>query len=80
MSTGAGPGTETVETIELFIEQTGITFGVLHDVAGSYKAFAFPKAISPYPRQVLIGAGGTVLYLNSEHDDAALRLAIEAAP
>ena len=36
----------------------------------------FPPAISPYPRQILIGADGTIAYVASEYSEAALSQAL----
>lgn len=79
MNTGQGQGTETTETIELFVEQTQITFPVLLDVGNTLDQLGWPPAISPYPRQALLGGDGTIVYMDTEHDDAALRAAIEGA-
>ncbi len=47
------------------------------DIDGSIGELAFPPSISPFPRQVLIAPDGTIAYLNSEYDDAALRAALD---
>jgi hypothetical protein len=69
---------DTEEDVLAFIEQTQCTFPFALD-SGTKDLFGWPQAISPYPRQALVGRDGTVKYLNSEYDEAALRAAIVAA-
>ena len=80
LDTGGIGGGESEEDVKAFIEQTLCTFPILWDqTPPTMKQFAFPPSISPYPRQVVIGKDGKVVYLNSEYDEDALRSAIETA-
>ncbi len=78
LATGGVGGLETEQTLRAFIEQTGVTSPIAWD-ADSFNTFAWPDAISPFPRQALIGRAGDVRYLASEYDATALSAAIEAA-
>ena len=78
LGVAAGGFGEDTETLEAFIEQTGVTFPVVWDEE-TYWQYAFPEAISPFPRQVLVGRDGAVRYLASEHRATELRVAVEAA-
>ena len=62
-----------------FIEQTQVTFPVGWDDNRSYSQFSWPSAVSPFPRQALIGKDGTVKYIAAEYDQVSLEAAIEAA-
>ncbi len=80
VDTGGQGGGESEEDVRAFIEQTLVTFPIVWDLTPpTMKQFAFPPAISPYPRQVVIGKDGKVVYLNSEYDEDALRAAIVVA-
>ena len=68
-------GGESEETLALFVEQTGVSFPILWD-GGTYGFFAWPQAISPFPRQAVLGRDGRVRYLASDHDAAALEAAV----
>lgn len=69
---------ESEETLDAFVEQTGITFTVAWD-SGTYNGYAWPGSISPYPRQAVVGRDGTLRYLAAEHQATALEQAIVAA-
>ena len=75
---GGQGGGESEEDVVAFIEQTGCTFPFAWD-DGTKDLFGWPDAISPYPRQALVGRDGIVTYLNTNYDEASLRSAIEAA-
>lgn len=49
-----GISNEPVSTITKFIEDQGITFPVLHDVAGIYSKYNIPGGQSPYPRDFIM--------------------------
>jgi len=75
-----GGFSETDDTLAAFLEQTAVTFPVVWDTDGSYGDWRFPDgALSPYPRQVVLGRDGVVKYLAHEHDESALAAVIEAA-
>jgi len=51
---GLHPG-ENAKQLADFIKQTGITFPVKSDVAGTLSSFAFPPGVNyPYPRDVIV--------------------------
>ena len=72
-------GSDNTDTIGAFIEQTGVRFPIAWDDAELRNQIAFPPAISPYPRQVLIDPSGRIAYVASEHSETDLREAVEAA-
>ena len=74
---GLGGG-ETEDNVLDFVSQTGATFPVVWD-DGGYDDFAWGPSIAPFPRDVLIARDGTVRYLATEYQAAALEGAIEAA-
>lgn len=67
---------EDAETLAAFLEQTNVTFLVVWD-DGTYGQYAWPDALSPFPRQALVDRDGVVTYLASEHRPAELREAVE---
>ena len=69
---------ESEETLDSFMEETGVTFEVVWDQS-TYGMYDWPVAPSPFPRQVLIGTDGKITYLASEHRPDDLVAAIEAA-
>jgi len=83
MALGVNPGgfygSEDEETVARFLDQTGVTFPVVWDSPRSYTRFAWPQAISPFPRQALVGRDGRIKYLASEHNNEALRAAVTEA-
>ena len=62
-----------------FIDQTGIRFPVVYDEGTLLNEIAFPTSLSPFPRQVLIDADGTLQYVASEYSDTDLRNALSEA-
>lgn len=67
---------EDPETVEAFVEQTGVTFPVVWDDE-TYGRFGWPDGPSPFPRQALVDRSGVVRYLASEHREAELRAAVD---
>ncbi len=78
IATGGLGGGETEETLHAFVEQTGITFDIAWD-SSTYYDYDWPPAVSPYPRQALVGRDGVLRYVAAEHQAGALESAIEAA-
>ena len=72
----ASPLPEDASSVRAFVDQTGATFPVVLD-DGSFARFAWPAGPAPYPRQALIAGDGTVALVQSTHDPARLRDAIE---
>jgi len=73
----AGGFGESEATLRDFVATTGVQFDVVVD-DGSYDLWDFPGALSPFPRQVLIGAGGSIAYVASEHRQSDLEAAVRA--
>jgi hypothetical protein len=78
VATGGLGGGETEETLQDFVEQTGVTFDIAWD-SSTYYDYDWPPAVSPYPRQALVGRDGLIRYMAAEHQAGALEAAIEAA-
>lgn len=70
---------ETPELVQTFVEQTNVTFPVGFSPDTLFPLVAWPPAISPYPRQLVIDRDGVVTYVASEHRQDELTAAIEAA-
>ncbi len=71
-------GGETEATLAAFEDQVQVGFPILWD-SGTYGDYDWPPATSPFPRQALIDADGTLIYLASEHRQGALEDAIRRA-
>jgi len=78
IATGGLGGGETEETLQAFIEQTGVTFDIAWD-SSTYNDYDWPPALSPYPRQALVGRDGTLRYVAAEHQGGALEAALVEA-
>ncbi len=72
-------GSDDLTTVQAFLAQTGVTFPIAWDDGVLRNQVAFPPAISPYPRQVLVDRRGRIAYVASEHRAEALTAAIDAA-
>ena len=68
---------DDASTVQLFVDQTGITFPVGFDTNNSYQQFRTDTQISPYPLDVIIDADGIVQYVNMEYDPEAMINVIE---
>ena len=69
-------GGETDDTLAAFIDQTGVTFPIAWDEATFRNSVAFPRSLSPYPRQVLIDRQGVIRYAAAEYDATELDLVL----
>jgi peroxiredoxin len=78
LGVASGSFGEDDTTLDAFQAQTAVTFPLVWD-EGTYGLYAWPSALSPFPRQVLIGRDGRVRYLASEHRADELRAAVEEA-
>ena len=78
IATGGLSSGETEETLQAFLDQTGVTFPIVWD-NDSYNNYDWPPAISPYPRQALVDREGIITYLAAEYQAQALDDAIRAA-
>ena len=78
VNTGGLGGMETEDHVRRFLEQTKVSFPVAWD-DHSKDDFAWPPALSPFPRQALLGRDGTIRYLASEHIHEQLLRAVELA-
>ncbi len=74
---GVAPSGEGLETVNAFLDQTGVSFPIVRDDDSLRHRIEFPSALSPYPRQVLIGPDGRVEYVASEHRDSELEAALD---
>ncbi len=76
---GVAPANEDVATVGNFVDQTGVTFPIVWDDQSLRGQIEWPAGISPYPRQVVLDGEGRIVYVATEHRDAALRSAIRRA-
>lgn len=70
-------GGDTTEIVQSFVDQTGVTFPVGWDAAGSYNQYPNLGAISPFPLDVVVDENGNIAYINREYDAEGLLAAIE---
>lgn len=73
-----GISNEPVSTITKFIEDQGITFPVLHDVAGIYSKYNISGGQSPYPRDFILDKNGIVQFAKTEYDPGSMISIIES--
>lgn len=73
-----GISNEPVSTITKFIEDQGITFPVLHDVAGIYSKYNIPGGQSPYPRDFIMDKNGIIRLAKTEYDPGSMIAVIES--
>ena len=68
---GGLKGGDTVEILEQFVGQTGVTFPIGVDVNQTFERYAANEdGISPFPLDVIIGKDGNIEYLAREfHPD-----------
>lgn len=80
MASGGLFGGDTPEIVDAFIDQTGVTFPVGWDRNGSYTSFilAADPGLSPFPVDVIVAPGGTLLYVEPQYDAAVMSAIIEA--
>ncbi len=74
-----GVANESTDTIDEFVEQTGITFPVVYDENSIRASTRFPDAISPFPRQIAYDRKGRIIWVASEHQASDLEAAIVRA-
>ena len=79
INTGGLYGDDNRTRIERFIAETGITFPVAQDLAGSAGQFGGGPAISPFPIDVVVGRDGRIVYVSREYDASAMIGAVQAA-
>jgi len=69
---------ETPQKLADFIEQTGITFPVLHS-NGTLGRFSYPPGVGyPYPRDVVIGKDLTIRSIKASFDAGEMEALVEA--
>ena len=78
VATGGIGGAETKEHLAAFAAQTGIGFPIVWD-SQTKDEFDWPPGVSPFPRQVLVGAAGRIRYLASEHRPRGIDRALREA-
>ena len=79
LNTGGLGGGDDEARIRKFMAETGVTFPVAADSAGSAGGYSAGPSISPFPLDVVVGRDGRIAYLTRKYDADALRAAIEAA-
>lgn len=70
---------EEEEILEIFRDQTGISFPVLHDEGGIvYDHYALDAAfdLAAFPQEWVIGPGGVVVYANNRYEPDEIEAAI----
>jgi hypothetical protein len=72
-----GISNEPLTFIENFIADQGVTFPILHDVAGVYEQYNIPGGQSPFPRDYIIDANGTIRMAKTEYDPGTMIAIIE---
>lgn len=70
---------ETSDLVQAFVDQTGVTFPVGFADGSLMNDVAWPEAISPFPRQLLLNRDHEVVYVASEHRQSDLEWAIVSA-
>lgn len=74
-----GISSQSVSTIEHFIEDQGITFPILRDSGGRvYSDFALLGGQSPYPRDFIIDPQGVIRFADTEYDPGTMITVIES--
>lgn len=63
--------------ISKFIEETGVTFRVARDEAGTFREYSAGSRLSPFPLDVLVDRTGTIRYLTREYDADVVRNEID---
>lgn len=58
----------TDETIVAFAEQTGVTFPVMRDSAGTYFEYDVVQESAPFPLDVIVDKNGVVRYIAERFD------------
>ena len=71
-------GGETPATLQLFAEQTQITFPIGLDPSKSYRSFPQNGSISPFPLDVVVDAEGKIAYISRTYNARALTSVIES--
>lgn len=69
-------GNATPEQLDAFLAATGVQFPVLRDTDNTYQQYAFERALTPYPIDVVVDADGVIVYLSQTYDPAALHAAV----
>ncbi len=75
-------GAEDPDALADYVDGMGLTMPVLLDVTTSvYDDYYIvdPEAFAPYPREVIVGADGTILYTSGTIDTAAIAAVLDAA-
>tara|TARA_B100000315_G_C14595477_1_gene598847 strand:- start:14280 stop:15620 length:1341 start_codon:yes stop_codon:yes gene_type:complete len=73
-----GISSHSINTLEDFIEDQGITFPVLHDNNGVYGQYNITGGQSPYPRDFIIDQSGIIQYADTEYDPGTMINVIES--
>ncbi len=65
------------ETLDLWIEQAGVTFPVMVDADGTYRSYDKSGASAPYPLDIIVDQSGVVQYIATHYDPDAMAAVIE---
>ncbi len=65
------------ETLLAWLEESGGTFPVMHDTAGTYGDYDHLGATAPFPLDIVIDQQGTVAYLNTRYEPDELQAVID---
>ena len=58
----------SVEMVDAFREEHDLEMPLRRDVGRSMQRLDWPEASSPYPRQVVVGPEGQIVYLETRFD------------
>ncbi len=70
-------GGDTQQILTKFKAQSGITFPIGWDAAGSYFSLS-QSGLSPFPQDIIVAPDGTLAYLSAEFDPGTLVAIVEA--
>lgn len=71
-------GRASNDDLRTFVASMGVTFPILTDTDGTYTEYTVEQAFTPYPIDVVLDAGGTIVYLSRTYDPEQLRAAVES--
>ena len=68
----------SVEMVDAFREAHDLEMPLRNDVMGSKYRLNWPETLSPYPRQVVVGPEGQIVYIETNFDLEELLGVIES--
>jgi peroxiredoxin len=72
------PFNDSLEIVQSFIEQSGITFPVVSDSAQSFDQWGPAPEASPVPLDIVVDREGVIRYVGREYSGDDLLAAVEA--